>query len=216
MTATKYSYSVSVDTAAAKVGDSIEVEVRTSPIVTAFDFYSVSGDVLDVWFKDALSAGDVVLLAAIVAAHAGDDVHTGVRDDGVLRVQLTPQTRVGSVLVIAGLRFKPALSPDGNPFSSMGHLSFAEDRAIQGATAEVEGFSATNDDKIDFLITHPDGTVLGQFGENLPVPPSGRMPDVVSEGTTDVPAGLRVSLRYTTTKSAGQQPTVYAFLRTHK
>lgn len=219
MAETKYTYTISTQTAAGKVGDKLIGEVTTSAIVIAFDHYDVVGDTLDVWFKDALSAGDQTLLTSIVAAHAGEDEDAGVRNDGVQRVQLTPQTKVGTVLVVHGGRFLAELSPDGNPHVTDHHVTFAEERALQGAFAEVADHDP--EDTIDLLITHPGptppaGTVLGQFGETLPVPPSGRMPDVVSEGTTEIPAGIQVTLRYTTKKQTGNQPAVYAYLRTHR
>jgi len=72
MAATKYTYSVSGDTANGAVSsDSLATEIATSAIVIALDYIAVTGDVLDVWMKDALSGGDETILDGLVAAHTG-------------------------------------------------------------------------------------------------------------------------------------------------
>jgi len=74
-TPTKYTYSVSSDTASAKVNlASLKTEIEASVIVVALDYINNSGDVLDIWFKDALSTSspdDVANLLAVVNAHTG-------------------------------------------------------------------------------------------------------------------------------------------------
>ena len=75
MASTKYTYSVANDTLNAKLdGSALKKEIQDSAIVTALDFINISGDVLDVWTKDALSTGDETLLDGIVADHIGDPV----------------------------------------------------------------------------------------------------------------------------------------------
>jgi hypothetical protein len=72
MAATKYTYSISGDFPNAKVNsDSLTIEIQASAIVTALDRIDTAGDVCDIWFKDALSAGDETVLDAVVAAHQG-------------------------------------------------------------------------------------------------------------------------------------------------
>ena len=72
MAATKYTYSISGDFPNAKVcPDRLRDEIRASAIVTALQSILTSGDDCDIWFKDALSAGDVTILDGIVAAHSG-------------------------------------------------------------------------------------------------------------------------------------------------
>ena len=72
MASTKYTYSIAGDTANG-VFDSMRFvsEVNGSAIVTALDHIDTSSDVLDIWFKAALSGGDETVLAGLVAAHAG-------------------------------------------------------------------------------------------------------------------------------------------------
>ena len=73
MPATKYTYSIANDFPNAKVsGDRLTQEIRASAVITAFDYIGTSGDVADLWFKDALSSGDEASLVGLVAAHSGD------------------------------------------------------------------------------------------------------------------------------------------------
>lgn len=70
MAATKYTYSVSADFPGQEVnGKNLITEIHASDIVTALDHVDVTGDDVDIWFKDALSSGDEDLLDAVVAAH---------------------------------------------------------------------------------------------------------------------------------------------------
>ena len=77
MAATKYTYSISTDFTGLLSGydvpatDKLESEIQTSAIVTALDYINTSGDDCDIWFKDALSAGDETILDGLVAAHDG-------------------------------------------------------------------------------------------------------------------------------------------------
>lgn len=73
MAATKYTYSVANDTLNGTVAPAELVnEIGSSSIITALEGSpSALGDVLDIWFKDALSAGDKTTLDSVVAAHDG-------------------------------------------------------------------------------------------------------------------------------------------------
>jgi hypothetical protein len=99
MAATKYTYSVSGDTADGKVApDSLANEIQASSIVTALDYISVNGDVLDIWFKDALSGGDETTLTAVVAAHTGVPLPQGTQDINIKTVESgleLPEKQVG-------------------------------------------------------------------------------------------------------------------------
>jgi hypothetical protein len=71
-TPTKYTFSIASDTANGAVNsDTLTSEVRASAIVIALDFIGTDGDVLDIWFKDALSSGDETILDGVVGAHEG-------------------------------------------------------------------------------------------------------------------------------------------------
>jgi hypothetical protein len=72
MASTKYTYSISGDTANGKVySPTLVAEIEASSIVTSLEQVETTGDVLDIWFADALSAGDQTTLDGVVAAHQG-------------------------------------------------------------------------------------------------------------------------------------------------
>lgn len=110
MAATKYTYSISADFPNTKVAsDRLVLEIQSSAIVTALDRIDTAGDVCDIWFKDALSAGDETVLDGLVAAHTGDPLpseaqpvtlaSTAADDDNRLRVSVEPR-KTGDGLVI--------------------------------------------------------------------------------------------------------------------
>jgi len=87
MAVTKYSYTISTDTANAKVDlASLKDEYETSAIVIALDRIETSGDDLDIYTKDALSGGDETILGdTVVANHQGEatiEPDVEVDDDG--------------------------------------------------------------------------------------------------------------------------------------
>jgi hypothetical protein len=72
-TPTKYTYSISNDTANGAVNPTtLTTEIQQSTIVVALDGIETGDDVLDIWFKDPLSGADQTTLTAVVAAHAGE------------------------------------------------------------------------------------------------------------------------------------------------
>ena len=84
MTEYKYTYSISEDTADGKVAvDALLSEISESPITTALDLVNTSGDVLDIYFKAALSTEDEASLDAIVGNHEGN------MSDSLLKVEAT-------------------------------------------------------------------------------------------------------------------------------
>jgi hypothetical protein len=71
-TPTKYTYSVAADFPGGAVWiPTLVEEIQASAIVTAFDHIDLAGDVIDIWFKDPLSAGDETILDGDVVAPAG-------------------------------------------------------------------------------------------------------------------------------------------------
>jgi hypothetical protein len=73
MAATKYTYSIANDTANGIVNvDSLTQEVNAAAIAEDVDHINTVGDVLDIWFPNALSAGDQTTLTNTVAAHTGE------------------------------------------------------------------------------------------------------------------------------------------------
>jgi len=89
MAATKYTYSISQDFPNHKEDSArLTREIQQSSIATALDYINTSGDDCDIWFKDALSAGDKTTLDGIVATHSGE-----------------PLPATASPVTIAGARF---------------------------------------------------------------------------------------------------------------
>jgi hypothetical protein len=86
MAQTKYTYSIATDTASAAVDvNALQEEVRASAIVIALDFINAFGDVLDIYMKDALTAGDETILNGVVTAHTA----VPLPDDFVQKVLVT-------------------------------------------------------------------------------------------------------------------------------
>jgi len=77
-TPTKYIYSIASDFPGAAANTTkLQTEIQASSIVTALDRIDTAGDVLDIWFKDALSTADKTTLdndatgpsGGLIAAH---------------------------------------------------------------------------------------------------------------------------------------------------
>lgn len=102
MAETKYTYTISTDFPSAKVhGAKLKIEIEATDIVTALDRIDTLGDACDIWFKDALSAGDQTTLDGVVAAHDGEPVVPQADPKSPSGVPLVePHPREGSSLVI--------------------------------------------------------------------------------------------------------------------
>jgi len=75
MTETKYTYSIVEDTASGLCNSSrLTYEIQQSEIVTMLGRIDISGDVLDIWFKDPLSSGDETRLDTLVSNHTGEEL----------------------------------------------------------------------------------------------------------------------------------------------
>jgi hypothetical protein len=62
-TPTKYTYSIATDfPGAATNTTNLQTEIQASSIITALDRIDTTGDVIDIWFKDALSTADKTTL----------------------------------------------------------------------------------------------------------------------------------------------------------
>jgi hypothetical protein len=72
MTATKYTFSISADTATGVFSsDLFLLQIGGSAIAGLFKHVDTVGDVMDVWCTDELSSEDVATLDGLVAAHDG-------------------------------------------------------------------------------------------------------------------------------------------------
>lgn len=70
-----YTYSIAGDTLNDKVsGGRLKPEIEASSITIALDMINTKGDILDIIFKAALSAGEETTLDGLVAAHSGEPI----------------------------------------------------------------------------------------------------------------------------------------------
>jgi hypothetical protein len=206
----KRTYSIQNDFPNHKVDSSrLTTEIQASEIATALDHIDTGGDNCDIWFKGTLTTNDISILNGVVASHSGEPLNPPqpVDDQGAPYVSLS-LGKPGRKLCIKGSKFDApanAITPDD--------VSFAEEREIQGSWLEVTNHQPG--DYVEMLICLPDGTPVGQFGETVYIPPSGKIDQIVAEGTAKIPAGIKVRLSYVAVDS-GSTRTVYVWHRMRK
>jgi hypothetical protein len=127
--------------------------------------------------------------------------------DGTLYVAMLPGKQ-GRKMCVTGIMFD---APAGE--ETDGDLTFPETREIQGSGMEVANHQPG--DYAELHICAPDGTSVGQFGEMVYIPPSGKIDQIVSEGTVGFPPGFRLRLRFVAAEAGGVR-TVYAWHRLRK
>lgn len=137
--------------------------------------------------------------------------------DGRPAVAATP-ARIGSPLYPVGIAESFTL-PQQNAIVIPYVLT--EKRYLNGAHGEVWGdfVPGKNGDYVEFYVEAPDGqggwNVVGQFGENLYLGPSGMIGPFVSEESTEVPAGCRFAVHYHAVGSSGTV-NIVGWIRTYK
>lgn len=210
----KYTYSIQNDFPNHKVETSrLSQEIGNSAIVTALDRIDTEGDVCDIWFKDALSTGDETLLDAVVAAHAGvasDPSAPKVDEEGVMYVAQVPG-KPGRKMCITGIMLT---APAGA--TSHSDIDFAETREVQGAWFEADNHEPG--DYVEMVLRGDLGAGemdLGKFGETVYIPPSGKVDQVVSEGTVSFPPGFKLRMSYVAV-AGGATRTLYGWYRMRK
>ena len=128
-TATKYTYSIANDFPGGKANsDNLTTEIAASSIVTALDRIGITGDVIDIWFKDALSAADKTTLdndttgpaGGLIAAH---DNSASIIPDQVSLVNSTINKRTHFTLYVGGVAVSHTKRTikrggDGRPYSN--------------------------------------------------------------------------------------------------
>lgn len=73
MALTKYDYAISTGTLNGHLNENdLANEIMGSDIVSALSHVGKSGDQVEIWFKEAISAADQTLLTVIVASHEGN------------------------------------------------------------------------------------------------------------------------------------------------
>ena len=107
-TPTKYTHSITSDFGGAFDPDNWESEIRgeSSGVLVQLDHVKRAGDVIDTWFKDVLTAGEITALDALPAAH--DSVPSFPPDQ--VELAGAPKTSDGKII------FQPAVfRGDQNP-----------------------------------------------------------------------------------------------------
>ena len=109
-----YAYSISGDTAGSAVSEArLTEEIEESSISDSLQFIVIAGDLLDIFFDDALSSGDETTLNGLVAAHTGDPLRDWTHvvvdplpeplDAGVSRVVANDRPALEIVTGVTGL-----------------------------------------------------------------------------------------------------------------
>lgn len=218
MALTKYPFSIAGAFPNHKAAtDRLSDEIHASPILTSLDRIDTDGDTCNVWFKNSLSNADALFLPSVVAAHSGEPYPTPVQpvsventlksSDGVQKVMLVPG-QPDRLLVVKGIKFN---APQDT--TTVQDTVFGETRELQGSWLEVSG--AEPGDYLELSIHTPDGMKLGQHGESVYIPPSGRIEQITSEGTVSFPAGFKLRITYVAAP-AGATRTVFAWYRMRK
>lgn len=110
MAATKYTKSITtdftglVDPYTSPNLDRFTSEIRASSIVTALDYINMSGDVVDIWFKDVLSSGDQTTLETLCNDHTGEPLPNPTDSNGYPIVTLPVTQGDGEPIVGVGPR----------------------------------------------------------------------------------------------------------------
>lgn len=131
-------------------------------------------------------------------------------EEGILRVMVVPG-KAERKMIVVGDKF------DANQnTTTYGDKSFAEVREIQGAWLEVTGHEPGDYIELTIRGDLGEGEIdLGKHGETLYIPPSGKIEQIVSEGTVSLQAGWKLRVAYVAV-STGSPRTVYTFYRMRK
>lgn len=202
MAAASYTYQISADFSNGKVSPTaLAKEILASAISVAFDHIDTTGDTCVVWFKDALSMEDTLALDSVVAGHMGA---APVSTDAQY-VAVKPTGLATGKLVIRGARFVADMNKD-----TTHDVSFSEVRWLQGAQVEVS--NVVSGDYMELTVEHPTLGVVAKFGETVYLPPSGSFL-VISESSTELPAGYILRTLYHSSTALGTPPVVVVHFR---
>ena len=131
-------------------------------------------------------------------------------EEGVMRVMLVPG-KEDRKMVVRGIKFD-AVKNDTSHHDS----DFSETREIQGAWLEVANHEPGDYIEMTVRGNLGEGEVeLGKHGELIYIPPSGKIEQIVSEGTVSFPSGFKLRMTYVAV-DAGVTRTVYAWYRMRK
>ena len=128
----------------------------------------------------------------------------------VQKVMLVPGN-VDRKMVVHGVKF----DAPKNTATHEDH-TYSETREIQGAWLEVANHEPGDYIELSLRGDLGAGEVeLGQHGETIYIPPSGKIEQIVSEGTVSFPSGFKLRMTYVAV-DAGITRTVYGWYRMRK
>lgn len=131
-------------------------------------------------------------------------------EEGILKVMVVPGTD-GRKMVVRGDKFNAPINQ-----TTHSDLTFSETREIQGAWVEIANHEPGDYVELSIRGDLGEGEVeLGQHGETIYIPPSGKIEQIVSEGTVSFPPGFKMRLSYTAVNS-GSTRVIYAWFRMRK
>lgn len=227
MAQTKYTYSIANDTAnGVLAADALKSEYEASSIITALDYISSLGDVLDIYTKDALSTGDKTTLDGVVSNHTGtslggDPTPVYIPDDkpisqsGVLESKSLRARLIGIFNETATLN---QTTDHDWLIPNVQYNGVSKQSYMNGIELLVK--DATLGDKITFQVIDKDNVlgyganfVLDEFGKDWYVLPDKHESIILYKAKLIV--GVYIRLKYTSTASSGNVPKFICNLYRH-
>lgn len=217
MAQTKYTYSIATDTANAPNGslaaDALKQEYENSSIITALDYITSLGDVLDIYTKDALSTGDKTTLDSVVSAHTGVALEP---DPTNVKVQQEPPF-AAKTIEVNGTTKKLFKRVHGESLSIANGATGHIDHIVSYTTCKFSGaeiFNTDLGDTVDFkILDDANNTYSGAPGSNYQLNQFGfdvQMPADRYKNTSNYDADLNVGMvvRCSYTNNSGAAKTV--------
>jgi len=131
MASTKYTYNKSCD------AQRLTLEIQESTIIIALDYITGSADLVDIWFKAELAAGEVTTLTALVGAH----VNTPLPDNQISMVEvskLPPAQPFADPLYRTKHQVKTGITTIANNSSSTIDFVLSEELYASGGTVVIK------------------------------------------------------------------------------
>lgn len=228
MAQTKYTYSIATDTANGFANiNTLDKEIRNSAIVTALDYISMMGDVLDVYMKDALSAGDETTLDGLISAHTGE----ALPDDYIQKVATKEAPPFAEkTILVNGVTKKIYKRIHGTSATVGAGATVDIDFTVPHAHCKFTGAEIINcdiGDEVDYTV-HDTSTntysgapttspgypnyLLNQFGFNV------KMPEKYYANTSEYDADVyqNMIIRCSYTNNTGSSKTIYTNVWLHE
>lgn len=213
MAETKYTYSIQNDTPNHQVNsDTLGAEIRANTGITiALSHIDTSGDVLDVWMRDALPTEQETVLDGVIAAHSGAP-----SPEEILRtttVGLSDMT--GRSMYRRSFPYVPLANTD-----NLWHAKFTSNLGLQGGEYKVVG-TPTWGDYLEMMVTDEDnvldygaGFVIRTFVEKEYIFEGACLSNFVTPDASTLPPYLYLTFRYVSVGEAVPQVVVrYNFRR---